>query len=131
MDINEDCARALLMLVADSFDVGSGKRSKPVRLRRITDDARLSDYTEAQIYTAAFFLKTNKFLTIVAKSPADAELVAPRMYVFTGITAKGLTYLSKISDDTTWRKLKSVLGNVLEKTLPVIISTAIQVGIKL
>lgn len=52
--VNEDCARDLLQYLDSCLEISStGKRVKPIKLKKVLHEDPLSNYTSDDIYNAA------------------------------------------------------------------------------
>lgn len=55
--VNEDCARDLLQYLDSCLEISStGKRVKPIKLKKVLHEEPLGNYTSDDIYNAAEYL---------------------------------------------------------------------------
>lgn len=129
--VNEDCARDLLQHLDSCLEISStGKRVKPIKLKKVLHEEPLSNYTSDDIYNAAEYLV--KLGLVNLPIPRSTALKGgARSYVFTGISAKGTEYLKLTKNPTTWEKLKSHFPSVFNAAISSISSFIIQAGMEL
>ena len=123
--VNEDCARDLLQYLDSCLEISStGKRVKPIKLKKVLHEEPLSNYTSDDIYNAAEYLV--KLGLVNLPIPRSTALKGgARSYVFTGISAK------VTRNPTTWEKLKSHFPSVFNAAISSISSFILQAGIEL
>ena len=121
--VNEDCARDLLQYLDSCLEISStGKRVKPIKLKKVLHEEPLSNYTSDDIYNGLVNLPITR---------STALKGGARSYVFTGISAKGTEYLKVTRNPTTWEKLKSHFPSVFNAAISSISSFILQAGIEL
>ena len=129
--VNEDCARDLLQYLDSCLEISStGKRVKPIKLKKVLHEEPLSNYTSDDIYNAAEYL-VKLGLVNLPITRSTALKGGARSYVFTGISAKGTEYLKVTRNPTTWEQLKSHFVSVFNAAMSSISSFILQAGIEL
>lgn len=130
--LNQECVRVLLLYLDQQLVPRStGRRPKPIKLKHAVSQSPLSGYPSADIFAAAEYIVGKGFAQIAAKELKDIPHIAPRHYVFTSLTPKGSDFLMTLRDDTVWQKMSDRLGNVFEATMPQLLATAADLGLKL
>lgn len=116
MTLNNECVRDLLLWVEKNQTLDSAGKPNPIHLKRIYSEFL---YSQSDINTAAQYLVEKKILKLPEGRTTSG--LAPRAYVFCGITALGYDYIAAVKDDTIWKKIKSRLGAVTLASVPAVI----------
>ena len=122
--MNADYVRTLLLYIDGHLEYKSSGRARPIHLKRCLDDSVLEDIPRGEILIAAQYLVERKLVTVAV------ENVAPRAYVFTGISAEGRDFIAAIKDDTLWHKLAKLFGNVFSQSAQTVIDAVVGFGLK-
>lgn len=122
MVINFDCVRGLLLYIAEIQKLDHLGKPDPIHLKRIYDDEALAEYTRDEINCAATYIVEKGLMKI----PVPHAQLAPRAYVFSGISAEGYDYIAAIKDEKIWHKIKAKLGSTALASVPTVIGLAAQ-----
>lgn len=133
MAVNQDCIRDLLLHLDQRLapsPAGKLPRHYP-KLRFLIADPPFCNYEPEDVYASAQYMVIKGLVEINARDPKFVPHISPNRYVFHLVTATGRDYLAAIKDDTLWSKFAKRFSNVFEATIPQLISTAAEFGVKL
>lgn len=122
MTLNYECVRDLILWIENNQKVKGNGIPKTVKMKSVYSAFCSSKYTVDDINIAAQYLVNKKLLKL--PDGVSAVGLAPKRFVFAGITNLGYDYIKAVKDDTVWKKLKSALGSASLASVPTVIETA-------
>lgn len=131
MPLNQDCIRSLLLFIDGNMEMRENGRLKPLKFKHNLNAPELSKYSQEDLFSSAKYLVDKKLVDISTSDPKLIPQIAPRAYIFSGITPKGLNYLVIVKDGTAWNKLKTRFFNVFDQSIKSLVPIALELGIKL
>lgn len=122
MTLNYECVRDLILWIEKNQTAKSSGIINPIKMKHVYSAFNSSPYMKEELNTAAQYLVDEKLVILPTGVKADG--LAPKWFVFCGISGTGYDYIKAIKDDTVWNKIKKKLGSVAMASVPAVISAA-------
>lgn len=123
MMLNMECVRDLILWIEKNQKVKSSGIPKPIKMKSIYTE--IINHSNTDLNIAAKYLVDEKLLLLPKDVKADG--LAPKWFVFCGISSTGYKYIDAIRDETVWNKIKSALGAVSLASVPSVIDAAAKI----
>lgn len=119
MVLNNECVRDLILWIEKNQTAKANGIIKPIKMKNIY--SALS-YSREDLNVAAQYLVDEKVLLL--SQTQNPKALAPKWFVFCGITSVGCKYIAAIKDDTVWEKIRKALGSAAQVSVPAVLEIA-------
>lgn len=121
VELNENCAKDLLLYVADNLTFRTGSRTPMLKLKLIRQSDELMGYSDDELVLAARILAERGYVLVLGQQSGKLLYLGLKDFRFLAVTDAGLQFLEAVKNPSTWAKLKKRYGKVFQIAAPVLL----------